>query len=106
MIGPHGAVSMDDDFLPLRRYDYHVLNFMSRGSKKKTGSGKASERSSASVRPAVEMPKKTTARPLAGWPECWTVAGVCVFLAAMVWAVFGQTLGFGFVNFDDNAYIR
>jgi len=33
------------------------------------------------------------------------VFGVCVFLAAMVWLVFGQTLGHGFVNYDDNTYV-
>lgn len=33
------------------------------------------------------------------------VAGVCCFLAVMVWAVFGQTLGFGFVDYDDPANV-
>jgi tetratricopeptide (TPR) repeat protein len=57
------------------------------------------------------MPKGTIARPPeagnppADWPDHWMVPGVCIFLAAMVWVVFGQTLGFGFVNFDDNEYI-
>jgi len=36
--------------------------------------------------------------------ERWVVPGICLFLVAIVWAVFGQTLGFGFVNFDDPAY--
>ena len=104
--------SMGDDFLPLRRHGYHVFRFMSRRSKKKTESGEIPPgRSSALVRPAVEMPKKTTARPAetgsppAGWPGRWTVPGVCVLLAAMVWVVFGQTLGFSFVNYDDNYYV-
>jgi protein O-mannosyl-transferase len=35
----------------------------------------------------------------------WLVAGVCCFLVAIVWAVFGQTLHHDFVNFDDNLYI-
>jgi protein O-mannosyl-transferase len=34
-----------------------------------------------------------------------TVLVVCLFLAAMVWAVFGQTLEYEFVNYDDNLYI-
>ena len=33
------------------------------------------------------------------------VVGVCVFLAAAVWVVFGQTLGHKFVNYDDNSYV-
>jgi len=103
---------MGDDFLRLRCYGYHLFKLMSRRSKKKTGSGKGpTGDSSASVRPAVKMQKGATDHPLeagsppAGWPDRWTVPGVCIFLAAMVWVVFGQTLGFGFVNFDDNLYI-
>ena len=34
-----------------------------------------------------------------------TVLAVCVFLAAVVWLVFGQTLGHEFVNFDDDQYV-
>ena len=30
---------------------------------------------------------------------------MCVFLLAAVWLVFGQTLGYGFVNFDDGTYV-
>jgi tetratricopeptide (TPR) repeat protein len=37
--------------------------------------------------------------------ERWLVGSICLFLAAMVWAVFAQTLSFGFLNYDDNAYI-
>ncbi len=35
----------------------------------------------------------------------WLVFGVCVFLAAMVWVVFGQTLHHEFVNYDDDTYV-
>jgi tetratricopeptide (TPR) repeat protein len=35
----------------------------------------------------------------------WMVAGVCIFLVVVVWAVFGQTLRHGFVNYDDNLYV-
>ncbi len=32
-------------------------------------------------------------------------AGVCLFLAAIIWAVFGQTLHDSFVNYDDDEYV-
>jgi len=35
----------------------------------------------------------------------WPVIGVCLFLAAVVWVVFGQTLHHGFVSFDDDRYV-
>jgi tetratricopeptide (TPR) repeat protein len=31
--------------------------------------------------------------------------GICLFLGLVVWFVFGQTLHYGFVNFDDSAYV-
>ena len=34
----------------------------------------------------------------------WTVLGICVLLAVAVFMVFGQTLRYGFVNFDDDGY--
>ena len=34
-----------------------------------------------------------------------SVLGVCVFLAAVTWFVFGQTRNFQFINFDDNEYV-
>ena len=37
--------------------------------------------------------------------ERWLVAGVCVGLIALVWFVFGQTIKFPFVNFDDPEYV-
>ena len=33
------------------------------------------------------------------------VFGVCVFLLGAIWVVFGQTLGHGFVNYDDGQYV-
>ena len=33
-----------------------------------------------------------------------TVA-ICIFLTAIIWVVFGQTLGHDFVNFDDDRYV-
>jgi len=35
----------------------------------------------------------------------WQAPAVCLFLAAITFAVFGQTLGHEFVNFDDNVYV-
>ena len=35
----------------------------------------------------------------------WRVLGLCLVLAAITFAVFGQTAVFGFVNFDDNLYV-
>lgn len=35
----------------------------------------------------------------------WTIFWICVFLLAMVWVVFGQTIRFDFVNFDDGQYV-
>ena len=35
----------------------------------------------------------------------WLSLAVCLFLAAIIWAVFGQTLHYDFVNFDDNEYV-
>src|ERR1700730_13450277 len=35
----------------------------------------------------------------------WLILGVCVFLIAITWLVFGQTLSHEFVNFDDHAYV-
>ena len=49
-----------------------------------------------SVRAALEERPSKLAKN-----ERWKVVGICVILAALVWAVFGQTLRHEFVNFDD-----
>ena len=41
----------------------------------------------------------------AGLNDRWRVPGVCLFLAAIIWVVFGQTLGHEFVNYDDDLYV-
>ncbi len=57
------------------------------------------------------MPEVADSRPLksegpaAGLNNRWLVLGVCLFLAAITFAVFGQTLRHEFVNFDDNLYV-
>ena len=35
----------------------------------------------------------------------WFGLGICLFLAAATWLVFGQTRAFQFINFDDNEYV-
>jgi tetratricopeptide (TPR) repeat protein len=35
----------------------------------------------------------------------WAAAGICALLVILVFGVFGQTLQFGFVNFDDDANV-
>jgi tetratricopeptide (TPR) repeat protein len=39
------------------------------------------------------------------WDQRWLVPVVCLVLAAITFAVFGQTLTHEFVNFDDKAYV-
>ncbi len=85
---------------------------MSRRLKKKDRPGKASTvHLKASVSPAVGTRKAADTRSLesegrpTGLPDRWTVPVVCFFLVAAVWLVFGQTLGYDFVNYDDNVYV-
>jgi tetratricopeptide (TPR) repeat protein len=39
------------------------------------------------------------------WKQHWRVPAVCLVLAAITFAVFGQTVGFEFVNYDDDLYV-
>ena len=41
----------------------------------------------------------------AGLNDRWMISGVCIFLAAITWLVFGQTLRHPFVNYDDADYV-
>jgi protein O-mannosyl-transferase len=41
----------------------------------------------------------------AGSGNYWSVVGVCVLLAGIIWLVFGQTRGYEFVNYDDDLYV-
>ena len=59
-------------------------------------------RSSKKLAPPVSAP---SAQPATGSSQRWLVLGVCVFLAAITFAVFGQTLRHAFVNYDDNRYV-
>ena len=40
-----------------------------------------------------------------GWEQRWGAPAVCLVLAAITFAVFGQTLTHGFIDFDDNNYV-
>ncbi len=61
----------------------------------------------APILPAGEAPGTAEFRPMdiksrpAALNERWTVLGICAFLAAIVWVVFGRTVHHEFVNFDD-----
>ena len=55
------------------------------------------------TRKATEKARVTNQRGALN--ERWLVLAVCVFLAGIVWLVFGQTLRHDFVNFDDGAYV-
>jgi tetratricopeptide (TPR) repeat protein len=46
-----------------------------------------------------------SASPATGLNDRWLVTGVCIFLAAITFAVFGQALRHEFVNFDDDRYV-
>ena len=37
--------------------------------------------------------------------RCWQTVGICLFLAALTWLVFGQTLWHDFINYDDPRYV-
>ena len=39
------------------------------------------------------------------WKQRWQMPAVCLVLAATTFAVFGQTIGFEFVNYDDGYYV-
>ena len=61
--------------------------------------------------PAGEMPEAAGSHsvksecPVTGLNDRWLVSGICLFLAAIVWLVFGQTLGHEFVTYDDDFYV-
>src|ERR1035438_5740080 len=78
----------------------HVFNPMSRRSKKRARPEKVPAMSSGTpVSLTGEMPGLADSRSLesesrpASLNDRWTVPGVCIFLAAIIWVVFGPTLG-------------
>ena len=72
-------------------------NRMGRRSKKTTATRAASVAPRSGV---VSFGKRS-----AELNDRWIVLGVCIFLAAITWLVFGQTLRHQFVNYDDDDYV-
>jgi protein O-mannosyl-transferase len=57
-------------------------------------------------RTAKKSSEITTAlRPFQTFSDRAVTSVCCVLLAAIVWIVFGQTIGYEFVNYDDDNYI-
>ena len=55
--------------------------------------------------PAARKPGKPVSNQSIGLHDRFTAPAACVFLAAIVWFVFGQTLHHAFVNYDDGSYV-
>lgn len=51
------------------------------------------------------LPENKTAGPAASSQPRWKTAAICAGLAALVFLVFGQTLHFDFINYDDDKNI-
>jgi protein O-mannosyl-transferase len=58
-------------------------------------------------RPRAGSVARATSRssPPASQTRRWLTPVICLGLAAITWIVFGQTLGFDFINYDDNRYV-
>ncbi len=52
-----------------------------------------------------QQPPPKNAVRAQGWEHRWRTPVLCLGLAVITFAVFGQTLGHEFVNFDDDAYV-
>jgi tetratricopeptide (TPR) repeat protein len=93
---------------PTANFSNHVLVFhpWGRSSKKAFPDVSLHAPGSTAVKgPGVaDRPDGLEACPT-GLNDRWTMAGVGVFLAAIIWGVFGQTLRYAFVNYDDNVYV-
>jgi tetratricopeptide (TPR) repeat protein len=85
----------------------HALNRMSERPKNK----KPVAPRRVTVSPAVKMPgasgfpRQEFRRPPAVLKERGLVFGICAFLTAITWLVFGQTLGHQFFNLDDDVFV-
>lgn len=63
----------------------------------------ASKLQARSARPRLTTPVAAPASPTPN--DRWRLIGICVFLAAAVWLIYGQTLQHEFVNYDDEDYV-
>jgi tetratricopeptide (TPR) repeat protein len=52
-----------------------------------------------------QLPPSKNAVRAHGWEQRWRVPAICLVLAAITFAVFGQTAGFSFINYDDGRYV-
>ena len=72
-----------------------------------------SRRFKENLRPKKDVAPAETASPLTSRPENhtaahnlrWLIPGICLLIAAATWVVFGQTVRYEFVNFDDDIYV-
>ena len=72
---------------------------MSRRKKRKPpGGGGSSTLSNSQIKSKAFQPRRI-------FHSRWDSIAVCIGLAAAVWMVYGQTLGFDFVNYDDDEYV-
>jgi tetratricopeptide (TPR) repeat protein len=51
------------------------------------------------------MSRRAKVTPRAAPIRNWPTLAICLGLVAITWIVFGQTLGFDFINYDDNLYV-
>lgn len=78
---------------------------MSRRPKRKAGLRKAVVGSSGKPVVRKDSSGKKLVWGMAALNDRWKVVGVCIFLAVVIWTVFGQTLHDQFVNYDDNLHV-
>jgi protein O-mannosyl-transferase len=72
-----------------------------------------SRRFKKNFRPKRDVAPSETASPLTSRPENqtaahnlrWMIPGICLLIATATWVVFGQTVRYEFVNFDDDIYV-
>src|ERR1700719_708424 len=74
---------------------------MSRRKKRKPPRGSGSR---ARIDPIAGANRKAS-QPAAALHSRWVSLAVCIFLVLAVWVIFGQTLRFSFVYFDDDEYV-
>jgi tetratricopeptide (TPR) repeat protein len=86
-----------------------LLNFPHCGQRYGNRMGRRSKKTTASTAAAANHRSDYfvlgSANRLSSSTERWTVPGICIFLAAIIWLVFGQTLRHDFVNYDDPEYV-
>jgi protein O-mannosyl-transferase len=72
-----------------------------------------SRRFKKNLRPKRDVAPSETAGSLTSRPENhtaahnlrWMIPGICLLIVAATWVVFGQTVRYEFVNFDDDTYV-